>query len=219
MRTAVSADWFDWPSLPDVFPVSFPGVTTSRDGFLIATDLDRLRARVSDYFDSGLSHEEIARRHPGVMSATAQFDARAVRDALLKRGGPDEAGFIRFAYRPFDNRWLYWEADGSLLDRPRPNYRPHVFAGNIWIEARTRDAKEESSRGTLVRHLASDFGSGRSHFFPAWLREDGIGSDGDGMRRANFSAASQRYLDRLGLGACAAERFWAPSDTIGSGNE
>ena len=22
-----------------------------------------------------------------------------------------------------------------------------------------------------------------------------------------------------GLGACAAERFWAPSDTIGSGNE
>ena len=23
----------------------------------------------------------------------------------------------------------------------------------------------------------------------------------------------------LGLGACAAERFWAPSDTIGSGNE
>ena len=24
---------------------------------------------------------------------------------------------------------------------------------------------------------------------------------------------------RLHLGACAAERFWAPSDTIGSGNE
>ena len=25
--------------------------------------------------------------------------------------------------------------------------------------------------------------------------------------------------DEMRLGACAAERFWAPSDTIGSGNE
>ena len=46
MRTAVSDSWFDWPTLPDLFPVSFPGVKTSRDGFLVDTDLDRLRARV-----------------------------------------------------------------------------------------------------------------------------------------------------------------------------
>ena len=26
VQTAVSADWFDWPLLPDLFPVSFPGV-------------------------------------------------------------------------------------------------------------------------------------------------------------------------------------------------
>ena len=26
VQTAVSEDWFDWPSLPDLFPVSFPGV-------------------------------------------------------------------------------------------------------------------------------------------------------------------------------------------------
>ena len=35
IRTAVSADWFSWPPLPDLFPVSFPGVKTSRDGFLV----------------------------------------------------------------------------------------------------------------------------------------------------------------------------------------
>ena len=34
VRTAVSEDWFVWPALPDLFPVSFPGVKTSRDGFL-----------------------------------------------------------------------------------------------------------------------------------------------------------------------------------------
>ena len=111
VRTAVSEDWFDWPALPDLFPVSFPGVKTSRDGFLVDVDLARLRARVADYFDARVSHEEIARRYPGAMKTTARFDARAVRDALLARGGPNDGGFVRFAYRPFDTRWLYWEAD------------------------------------------------------------------------------------------------------------
>ena len=200
VRTAVSDEWFDWPSLPDLFPASFPGVTTSRDGFLVDTDLDRIQARVGDYFDAALSHEDIARRYPRVMKSTAQFDAPAVREALLRRGGPDEGGFIRCAYRPFDNRWLYWEEDGLLLDRPRAAYRPHVFEGNMWIEARTRDAKEDFSRGTLVSYLAGDFGNGRSHFFPAWLRNDGVGTDVEGPRRANLSVMAQRYLDRLGVG-------------------
>ena len=53
------------------------------------------------------------------MSSTARYDARAVRDALLKRGGPTEAGFICCAYRPFDNRLLYWEAETKLLDEKR----------------------------------------------------------------------------------------------------
>ena len=199
-RMAVSDDWFDWPALPDLLPVSFPGVKTSRDGFLVDTDLDRLRARVADYFDVKLNHDEIARRHPSVMKSTARFCARAVRDALLKRGGPDETGFVRFAYRPFDNRWLYWEKDTKLLDEKRVGYNPHVFEGNLWIEAREREAKEGYSRGTVVRYLADNFGNGLSSYFPAWLRNDGIGDNRDGQRRPNLSVTAERYLDRLGLG-------------------
>ena len=198
VQTAVSDEWFDWPALPDLFPVSFPGVKTSRDGFLVDVDLDRLQARVRDYFDPDVSHEEIARRYPSVMKTTAGFNARKVRDALLARGGPNEGGFVRFVYRPFDTRWLYWEADGSLLDRPRPDYRSHVFEGNLWIEVREREAKEDFSRGTLVRVLADNFGNGLSSYFPAWLRDDAWGTDTVGKRRPNLSSAAQRYLDRLG---------------------
>ena len=95
VRTAVSAEYFDWPALPELVPsVSFPWrKVTSRDGFLVDTDLDRLRqARINDYFKADVSHEEIARRYPSVMKATARFDARAVRDTLLKRGGPGRGG-------------------------------------------------------------------------------------------------------------------------------
>ena len=135
VETAVSEDWFDWPALPELFPVSFPGVKTSRDGFLVDTDLDRLRARVGDYFDPALSHREIAQRYPRVMKSTARFDARAVREGLVKRGESNESGFVRFAYRPFDNRWLYWEKETKLLDEKRAEYQPHAFEGNVWLSA------------------------------------------------------------------------------------
>ena len=165
-RTAVSAGWFEWPSLPDLFPVSFPGVKTSRDGFLVDVDIDRLRARVGDYFDEGLSHEEIARRYPGVMKTTARFDARSVRDSLLKRGGPNEAGFVASHTDPLTIAGCIGKRTRSSSTEKRADYRPHVFAGNICIEAREREAKESYSRGTLVRHLADNFGNGLSSYFP-----------------------------------------------------
>ena len=196
--TAVSEGWFEWPTLPELFPVSFPGVKTSRDGFLVDVDLARLKQRVAEYFNKALSHEEIARRYPSVMKTTARFDARAVRETLLARGGPEETGFMRFAYRPFDHRWVYWEAETKLLDEKRAEYRPHVFAGNLWLEAREREAKEDFSRGTFVRDLADNFGNGLSNFFPVWLRNDGeIETNSIDTRRPNLSAAVQRYLNRL----------------------
>ena len=199
VRTAVSSDWFDWPSLPDLFPVSFPGVKTSRDGFLVDTDLDRLRTRIADYFDMELSHDEIARCYPGAMKSAARFDARAVRDALLKRGGPDEGGFIRFTYRPFDNRWLYWEKNTKLLDEKRADYRPHVFEGNRWLSAAQHLRKgSEEPQACVTQHLGCLHLIERTALmFPARVRDDEIGNS---ACRPNLTATAQRYLDRLGLG-------------------
>ena len=107
--TAVSPGWFAWPELPELFPARFHGVLTNRDALLVDTDLDRLKSRITSYFDASLSYEGIARHYPNAMKDTAQGSARATRDVLLARGGPAESGFVRFTYRPFDNRWLYWE--------------------------------------------------------------------------------------------------------------
>ena len=194
---AVSEDWFAWPALPDLFPVSFPGVKTSRDGFLVDVDLDRLRARVRDYFDPDVSHEEIARRYPGVMKATAGFNARKVRDALRARGGPNEGGFVRFAYRPFDTRWLYWEADGSLLDRPRPDYRPHVFEGNLWLVTQQKPRREWSPPQVISHIGCLDLMDRSATCISVWLDEDRLGTDGSSARRANLSRTARRYLERL----------------------
>ena len=222
--TAVSKDWFGWPALPDLFPVSFPGVKTSRDGFLVDVDLDRLKARVADYFNPNLSHEEIAQRYPSAMRSTARFNAHAVRETLLARGGPNEDGFVRYAYRPFDNRWLYWEADTKLLDEKRTDYQPQVFEGNLWLVTQRKPRREWSPPQAISPIGCLDLMDPGATCVPTWLRDDGIGSngqdprnleswpprhaahrigsDGDGQRsRPNLSGTARRYLEHLGLSA------------------
>ena len=200
VRVAVSDGWFDWPTLPDLFPVSFPGVKTSRDGFLVDTDSDRLRARVADYFDAALSHEEITQRYPGVMKTTARFDARKVRNALLARGGPNEASFVRYAYRPFDNRWLYWEAATKLLDEKRIGYMPHVFEGNVWLVLQNK-ARPDLSPPLVISNIGdlNQMNSG-VYCVPLWLGDNGLGIGGtDVQRRPNLLPVAQRYIERLGV--------------------
>ena len=176
---------------------------TSRDGFLIDVDLDRLKVRVADYFDPGLNHEEIERRYPRVMKSTARYDARAVRDLLLARGGPSDSGFVRYAYRPFDNRWLYWEGETKLLDEKRADYKPHIFDENMSLVLQ-RKARPDLSPPLLIRDLG-DFNQMNSRVYcvPAWLRVDGLGiSDYRGTPRyPNLSPSAQRYLESLDANA------------------
>ena len=170
---AVNGDWQDWPALPDLFPTSFPGVKTSRDSFLVDIDLDKLKTRVQAYFDSG----------------------------DVQRTGPAEAGLIRYAYRPFDIRWLYWEANGGLLDRPRPDYKPHVFEGNLWLVAQQKPRREWSPPQVISSIGCLDLMDRGATCISAWLRDEGLGLGGDGLqRRPNLSPAAQLYLDRLGKG-------------------
>ena len=201
VQTAVSEHWFDWPALPDLFPMSFPGVQTKRDAFLIDTDLDRLKARIGDYFDTTLSHEEIARRYPVAMKNSSGFvvpDARKVRNKLLARGGPIEAGFIRFVHRPFDIRWLYWETGRGLLGRPVPDYRPHVFKGNVWLVTQQKPRRGWSPPQVISHIGCLDLMDRGATCIPVWLRDDGVGNDGGSARLANLSGTARRYLNCLG---------------------
>ena len=197
---AVSDGWTDWPSLPDLFPASFAGAKTNRDSFLVDIDLERLRTRIADYFNPDLSHDEIARRHPAIMKTQRHFDARSTRDVLLERGGPTEAGFIKFAFRPFDVRSLYWEADTKLLNDKRADYKYQVFDGNKSLVAQQKPRREWSPPQVISSLGCHDLIDRGATCFPMWLRDEGLALESDGeQRRPNLSPAAQNYLDRLGL--------------------
>ena len=72
----------------------------------------------------------------------------------------------------------------------------------MWLGANKREIDEDFSHGTSIHHLGNwKLGNWGIHFFPLWLREDGLGLDGgETQRRHNLSHAAQSYLDILGLG-------------------
>ena len=202
-QMVVSTGWSDWPALPDLFPTSFPGVKSGRDPFVTDIDRDQLRKRIGDYFNAGLSDEDMERRYPLSMRNPREYDSRSVREALIRLGGPDEENIVRYAYRPFDTRWLYWEAREKLVDRPRPEYKPHAFEGNLWLSAVPRSRRDSTEpQVAITSHLASlHLNEWGASMFPAWLRDEGLALVGGGeQRRPNLTDAAQRYLDRLGLG-------------------
>ena len=151
-----------------------------------------------------MSHDEIAQRYPVAVKSSSVFvvrDGRAVRDALLTCGGPTESGFVRHAYRPFDTRWLYWEAGHGLLGRPVPEYRPHVLAGNLWLVSQQKTRRDWSPPQAISSIGCLDLMDRGATCVPAWLREDGLGVEGNDLRRRpNLSPAARRYLDSLGMG-------------------
>ena len=137
-----SADYLKWPLLPELFPVSFPGVKTSRDDFLVDIDQDRLAARLKTYFDPTIGDEEVARLYPSIMTPSARFKAREIREYLLKRGFKPEY-IVRYCYRPCDVRWIYWEPETKLLDEKRNEYVQNISPDNIWLSAGQRNRKAD----------------------------------------------------------------------------
>ncbi|MBI3960852.1 MAG: N-6 DNA methylase [Chloroflexi bacterium] len=191
----LAADYLSWPKLPELFPQSFPGVKTSRDAGLVEIDRQRLEERMAQYFNPAISHAEMTRFAPELVTSTATYNAEAVRNENLRRGRSGE--IVRYCYRPFDVRWLFWQGNTGLLDRAREDYFPHIHDENIWLEARQRIPTQEFDRGMVVRMLADNLGNGLSSYFPLYLYDDDPGQLFQ-ARHENLSPAARRYLERVG---------------------
>ncbi len=192
----VGKDYLDWPLLPEILQHSFPGVKTSRDDVVTDIDHDRLLERMRAYFDPEVSHEDIAQLAPGAMQRTAGFDGKKVRASLRIRGIREE-NIVRYCYRPFDLRWIYWESETNLLDRPRPEFFGQIETAGYFIEARQRQPMEQFDRGYVTPRLADNFGNGLSNYFPSMVRNPNPIHAGD-PPTPNIADGVEGYLAAIG---------------------
>ena len=162
-----AADYASWPALPDVFPVYFNGVNTNRDTDLVSIDRGPLEARMRAYYDPRKSDEELKQPPKSdteekpvfrvLMTDAARFQAAETRKMLLKKSRFNPAHIVRTAYRPFDDRWLYYEPLGKLLNEKRPDYFAQVWDGNRSLVTYVKQHRGEQWDELLVSTSIVDY--------------------------------------------------------------
>jgi hypothetical protein len=197
MPGQMASDYIKWPSLPDLFPVSFPGIQPSRDEVVVDIDRDRLEHRMRQYFNPAINHEEMRRIAPAAMTSTNRFKAEATRDILVKRGFLPQ-NIVRYCYRPFDARWLYWEPETKLLDEKRTEYFPHVQDGNIWIAAVQQNRKDFDPPLVARCHSSRHVVERGANLFPLYLFNDSSSLLEKAGRKSNFSDRAAGYIADVG---------------------
>ncbi len=196
----VAEGYLSWPRIPDLFPVSFPGVKTSRDDFLVDIDRDRLEERICRYFDASASDTEIAQRWPSVMRPGGRFDPIATRRALLQKG-LDFGRFVRYAYRPFDVRWLFWVPETKLLDEKRAEYVTRVSSGELAIVAQQKPRRAWSRPQAIAEVACLDLMDRGATIFPVTLHDGAPGELFGSDIGENLSTVAQGYCERQSANA------------------
>lgn len=190
-------EYFEWTLFSELFPVSFPGVKTSRDDFLVSIDRQPLIKQIEKYFDPNISHDEMKRISPKIMAESKRFEPRKIRDYLVKRGFKSE-NIIRYAYRPFDMRWLYWEGETKLLDEKRADYFPQIFDGNCWIAAAQQNRKNFDPPIISERLGSLHLIERGANLFPLYLKKPKETLfDEENSVSPNLSETAQTYLEKI----------------------
>lgn len=116
----------DFPALDEYLTYFNSGVQPVRDEAVLATDRQVLEDRMRDYFDFGTSFEDLVQKHAGFNVVRSGYRPKPVRDALEQDSASFESSrVVRFLYRPFDFRWMYWETRRNLLNRARGELLPY----------------------------------------------------------------------------------------------
>jgi predicted helicase len=207
----VGVDYLSWPLLPELFPVFFPGVKTSRDDVLVDIEKQHLVRRMGQYFDPSLTHDEMRQVAAGAMASTNRFQAEQTRDYLRKRGFKPEF-IIPYCYRPFDLRWVYWEPETKLLDEKRSGYVTAVAAGSLWLQSRQKGERQVEGSPFFVTRAAADHHLTRPGCacFPLLATERNLLTDHKG-EAANLTHLAQSYGAKRG----PADSVWYHALAIG----
>lgn len=136
---------------------------------------------------------------PTAVTDATRFNAKATRRYLVQRGLKPE-NIVEYCYRPFDNRWVYWEPETKLLDEKRSEYFSQVFEGNIWLAAAQQNRKNFDPPVVTEKLCSLHVIERGANLFPALLHLRTHNAE-----RPNLSRLAARYLMNLGLGSTDAK--------------
>jgi Type ISP C-terminal specificity domain/N-6 DNA Methylase len=143
----------EWPSIDDLFPARFQGVNPNRglDGSVVDMDAESLSKRMQDYYSS-IAFVELKRRHPELCEPRARYEPERVRTALRKVSSFHSERVAPYLLFPLDQRWLYYETEGKLLNERRPGLWENV-GGNGFLVAVPQPRRPSEARPLFATSL------------------------------------------------------------------
>lgn len=150
----------------EIFPLNNVGIVTSRDSFVIDDGKQDLKERIKDFFD--LSKEELQ-----VKYKLKENKSWKINEVKNKAKSFDAKHIKTVSYRPFDNRWLYY--DNNFIERSRADVMQHFIKSNNIGFTGIRINKENDDIGYtgvfITKYIAEARLSDRfiTNIFPLYL--------------------------------------------------
>ncbi|HSS77200.1 MAG TPA: type ISP restriction/modification enzyme, partial [Thermoanaerobaculia bacterium] len=149
----VTGGFEDWPSLDELFPVAFQGVNPNRglEGSLIDTEPELLASRMRDYY-SDLPFSRLSQLYPTLCKPRADYAPEEVRESLLARSQFKRQQVVKYLQFPLDLRFIYYETQGELLNRRRPELWENL-SDNLFLATVPEPRKTSESRPLIATTL------------------------------------------------------------------
>ena len=103
-----NSEWVNFISLEDVFNEWGDGAKTNRDGLAVGFTRDELENKVLNFANLKILDSEIEEMYR--FGSNYQWKTPAVRQRFSKTKIKRE-NMLRYAYRPFDIRYIFWHSD------------------------------------------------------------------------------------------------------------
>ncbi len=113
-------------SLEDLFNKNVMGIVSMGDSFAYAESMQGIKDRLNDFLSTDYSESQLKEKY-SLGKNYAGYVLGSKRAGLRI----DESKFALVSYRPFDDRWTYY--DGKILWRAREDVLSHMLHDNIGI--------------------------------------------------------------------------------------
>jgi Type ISP C-terminal specificity domain len=190
---SLKSEFEPWPKLPDAMPTNGAGYITARDNLVIDFDCQAVVDRVQAFNASRLDDNSLLKTFD--VANKKGWDVRRARAELKQVDIPKCT--IRTNYRPFDSRWIFFDAT-LVWGRSWPTMQ-HIVGHprNLTMLATrmTKDQWDVWAARTISSHKAMSAYDTNS-VFPLYLVEDSENSQRSLARRhrLNFSAPFLKSL-------------------------
>lgn len=180
-------------NINDLFPKNTTGIVTMADEFLI-TDLNcEIEQHISDFIQTEYTRDEFKNKYNlGKNYPDFAFESKSIIKFDINK-------IIHISYRPFDNRYTYY--DRLLIWRARDEVSPHFFNNkNIGLITARSNKSDDCSHFYISKYMSEAKCGERttqSAIFPLYLYSEELGKT---VRTPNLNPEIVKEIsEKLGL--------------------